>query len=188
MLITMQEGKFPTCYVPTVFDNSELEVSVEGQTFKYSLWDTAGAPQYKRIRALSYPHTDLIILVFSVVNHGSYEAIKGWCGEVRAHCPHTKILLLGSKTDLRNDSITLKELGKEGKDPLSEDDGIELAEEIGAIGYLECSAVEGKGLKELTDSIVQFFHTIITHQDDLQAIENYRTGIFRASRAKSARK
>merc|ERR1712137_539215 len=63
-LIRMTEGRFQDCYVPTVFDNIQQTASVEDNTFKYSLWDTAGSPDYKRLRALNYPETDLFILAF----------------------------------------------------------------------------------------------------------------------------
>ncbi len=40
------------------------------------LWDTAGQEEYKRLRALSYPDTDVFLICFSVVNPSSYENVK----------------------------------------------------------------------------------------------------------------
>jgi small GTP-binding protein len=48
-------------YVPTVFDNYEAEILVEGQNVKFSLWDTAGQEGYSRIRTLSYPKTGFVL-------------------------------------------------------------------------------------------------------------------------------
>jgi GTPase SAR1 family protein len=84
MLISYTEGKFPKEYVPTVFDNYEATIIVEGKEVKFSLWDTAGQEGYARIRTLSYPKTDIFILCFSVVNHPSFINVKDrWYVEVR---------------------------------------------------------------------------------------------------------
>lgn len=42
MLVTYTDGTFPKDYVPTVFDNFEAIIAVDGKEIKYSLWDTAG--------------------------------------------------------------------------------------------------------------------------------------------------
>lgn len=39
------------------------------------MWDTAGQEDYDRLRPLSYPGSDIILLCYSVVNEASYEAI-----------------------------------------------------------------------------------------------------------------
>lgn len=83
MLISYTEGKFPKEYVPTVFDNYEATIIVEGKEVKFSLWDTAGQEGYARIRTLSYPKTDIFLLCFSVVNHPSFVNVKDrWYVEV----------------------------------------------------------------------------------------------------------
>merc|ERR1712130_818520 len=87
MLISYTEGKFPREYVPTVFDNYEATIIVEGKEIKFSLWDTAGQEGYARIRTLSYPKTDIFLLCFSVVNHPSFINVKDrWYVEIKHHC------------------------------------------------------------------------------------------------------
>jgi Rho family protein len=39
------------------FDNKQIELA---------LWDTAGQEEYDRLRPLSYPESDVILIVFSV--------------------------------------------------------------------------------------------------------------------------
>eukprot|EP01101_Sappina_pedata_P006990 TRINITY_DN35_c0_g1_i2.p1 TRINITY_DN35_c0_g1~~TRINITY_DN35_c0_g1_i2.p1 ORF type:complete len:173 (+),score=33.53 TRINITY_DN35_c0_g1_i2:85-603(+) len=98
LLISYTEGRFPKEYVPTVFDNYEATIMVEGQEAKLSLWDTAGQEGYARIRTLSYPKTDVFLLCFSVVDHTSFENVGArWLIELKHHCPNTPIMLVGTK-------------------------------------------------------------------------------------------
>lgn len=41
-------------------------VSFEGKTVELALWDTAGQEEYDRLRPLSYPESDVILIVFSI--------------------------------------------------------------------------------------------------------------------------
>jgi len=152
MLISYTENKFPKEYVPTVFDNYEAQILVEGQEVKFSLWDTAGQEGYARIRTLSYPKTDIFLLCFSLVNPYSFENVKEtWLPELRHHCPNVPIILVGTKLDLRDDEKTIAELQKSNQAPITTEQGQKLAQEIKAIKYLECSALTTKGLKNVFD-------------------------------------
>ena len=156
MLISYTEGKFPKEYVPTVFDNYEATIIVDAEEVKFSLWDTAGEEGYARIRVLGYPGTSIFVTVFSVVNHPSFINVKDrWLPEIRHHCPNTPMLIVGNKTDLRNDSQTIYQLQREGKAAITLEEGEELAKNIGAVAYCECSALTREGLKNVFDLALQ---------------------------------
>ena len=53
-------------YIPTVFENYVTQVSYEGKVVELALWDTAGQEEYDRLRPLSYPESDVILIVFSI--------------------------------------------------------------------------------------------------------------------------
>lgn len=53
-------------YIPTVFENYVTQVQYEGRAVELALWDTAGQEEYDRLRPLSYPESDVILIVFSV--------------------------------------------------------------------------------------------------------------------------
>ena len=53
-------------YVPTVFENYVTLVQFDGKTVELALWDTAGQEEYDRLRPLSYPESNVILIVFSV--------------------------------------------------------------------------------------------------------------------------
>jgi len=153
MLISYTEDRFPKEYVPTVFDNYEAQIIVEGKEVKFSLWDTAGQEGYARIRTLSYPKTDIFLLCFSVVNPYSHENVKEtWVPELRHHCPNVPIIVVGTKIDLREDPKTIEELQKQNRKPITYELGVKLANEIKAIKYFECSALSRKGLKNVFDT------------------------------------
>eukprot|EP01101_Sappina_pedata_P006991 TRINITY_DN35_c0_g1_i3.p1 TRINITY_DN35_c0_g1~~TRINITY_DN35_c0_g1_i3.p1 ORF type:complete len:216 (+),score=80.64 TRINITY_DN35_c0_g1_i3:85-732(+) len=163
LLISYTEGRFPKEYVPTVFDNYEATIMVEGQEAKLSLWDTAGQEGYARIRTLSYPKTDVFLLCFSVVDHTSFENVGArWLIELKHHCPNTPIMLVGTKVDLRDDPETMDRLTKQGKTPLTKDEGqnfsfsqtkdkVSIDIKPGELPYMECSALSTDGLKNVFD-------------------------------------
>lgn len=63
-------------------------------------------------------------------------------------CEGTPLILVGTKTDLRRDEQTRRELGAQGQAPISAEQGAMVAKEIGA-KYIECSAKTGSGVQEV---------------------------------------
>jgi len=154
LLISYTENRFPVDYVPTVFDNFTTGVEVDGNHINFALWDTAGQEEYSRLRALSYPETDVFLLCFSVVSPPSFDNIKTkWFPEVDHHCPEAKKILVGTKIDLRNDKKILEDLKGE-KIPTTEM-GENVAKEIQAKAYLECSAYTQEGLKRVFEEAIR---------------------------------
>lgn len=52
--------------MPTVFENYVSLIQFDGKTVELALWDTAGQEEYDRLRPLSYPESNVILIVFSV--------------------------------------------------------------------------------------------------------------------------
>jgi len=143
-------------YIPTVFDNYDANIMVDGQSINLGLWDTAGMEDYDRLRPLSYPQTDVFLVCFSVISPASFENVKvKWAEEVRHHMPDVPIILLGAKADLREDADLLAQLQETGLALVTKEQGESLAQEIGAVQYMECSALTQLGLKAVMDQVVR---------------------------------
>ena len=67
-----------------------------------ALWDTAGQEDYDRLRPLSYPDTDVVLMCFAINNLDSFDNIlEKWLPEVKHYCPNIPVVLVGCKRDLR---------------------------------------------------------------------------------------
>ena len=137
LLITYTTNEFPARYVPTVFDEYSAEVKVGEKLVHINLWDTAGQEEYDRLRVMSYPQTSAFILCFSLVNPVSFRNIRSkWYPEVAYHCPTAKLILVGTKADLRHDPHVIAELKADGEVAVQKHEAETLKKEIKAFAYI----------------------------------------------------
>jgi len=156
LLISYTTNAFPGEYIPTVFDNYSANVMVDGKPINLGLWDTAGQEDYDRLRPLSYPQTDVFLVCFSVISSSSFENVKTkWVPEIQHHAPGVPILLVGTKSDLRKDDQTTKQLASRGQNLVNTEQANSMAKEVGAVKYLECSALTQEGLKQVFDDAIR---------------------------------
>ena len=153
LLIVFSKDHFPEVYVPTVFENYVADIEVDGKQVELALWDTAGQEDYDRLRPLSYPDTDVILMCYSIDSPDSLENIpEKWTPEVRHFCPSVPIVLVANKKDLRHDEATRKELLKNKQEPVKTEEGKAMADKIGAYAFLECSAKNKEGVREVFET------------------------------------
>lgn len=152
LLIRYAYNAFAQEYMPTVFDNYCLGVEIGNNNIHLALMDTSGQAEYDRLRALAYPQADVFLLVFSATNPASFHNIKTkWWPEVMHFCPGVKIILVSAKIDLFADKEVQAALRKRNQQPITRSQGRQLAQDIKAIAYMECSALMQIGLKGIFD-------------------------------------
>ncbi|XP_065895310.1 ras-related C3 botulinum toxin substrate 1-like isoform X2 [Dysidea avara] len=125
LLLSYTTNAFPGEFTP-VYDKYSADVIVDGKPVVLELWDTVGQDDYDRLRPLSYPQT--------------------WNPEVSHYCPNTPVILVGTKLDLRDDKEIVG---------LTYPQGLQMMKEIGAVKYIECSALTQKGLKMVFDDAIR---------------------------------
>lgn len=142
ILVTYSTDAFPTKHVPTVFDNYEDDISVDGKSVRMELWDTAGQEEYDRLRPICYKNCDVFVVCYSIRDRSTLEHIKGkWIPEIHKYQPGVPWILVGTKADLRE--------GADAEDYVAIETAKNLGTELGASEFLECSAKTQAGLKDV---------------------------------------
>ncbi|KTW27508.1 uncharacterized protein T551_03007 [Pneumocystis jirovecii RU7] len=151
LLIVYSQGSFPEKYVPTVFENyiANVYYGSSNKIVELALWDTAGQEEYDRLRPLSYPESDVILICFAIDYPPSLENVTDkWYPEVTHFCPDIPIVLVGLKSDLRRNQNAIRLLRAQGLFPVTYQQAVAVADEIKA-QYMECSSKENVGVKEV---------------------------------------
>lgn len=131
------------------------QIRIGDEPYTLGLFDTAGQEDYDRLRPLSYPQTDVFLVCFSVTSPASFENVREkWFPEVHHHCPGVPCLIVGTQVDLRDDRQVLDKLAKQKMFPVTRTDGERMAKELGAVKYVECSALTQYKLKDVFDEVM----------------------------------
>jgi Ras-related C3 botulinum toxin substrate 1 len=156
LLIAYFYGYFPTNYIPIALETRSSNVIVDGKSITFSVWDIPGQNEYDRLLPLIYPETNIFLLCFSLVDPISFERVRTvWLPQISHYVPNAPFILVGTKLDLRQDPTTIEELQKYNMAPISYTQGLQMAQELHAVNYLECSAVTQCGLKDIFDEALR---------------------------------
>jgi small GTP-binding protein len=143
-------------YLDKDFDPSEISTNVpqivndninstEYKSFNIVFWDTAGQEKYRSITSKFYRDSQIVIFVYSIIEKKTFEEIKKyWYNSIKDYIGKDVILgLAANKVDLFD------------KEKVSKKEGIEYAEEIGAI-FRETSAKNSrKAFKEFINELIE---------------------------------
>src|SRR3990167_202910 len=154
LLSSIIYNKVPEDYTPTTLDNHTVIFSTVQGDISLELWDTTGQKCYDTIRPLAYQNADIFLVCFSIASIASFLNAKNkWVPEIQHYCPKAKIIVVGTRTDLRKDALSLYHLNQKGINPISTSEGSAMAKEIG-VKYLECSAYIPTQVKNIFGEVI----------------------------------
>ena len=134
----------PGEYIPSCFDNYEASLQVGDQELLINLWDTAGQRDYAKLRPLSYPGTDVVLMFFSYDSVESLENVSSyWVPEVTEHIGRPLVLILVGTSEklVREDHEVLEARGESpfGEYPVKHEMVEKVMEDIGPDAFMYCS-------------------------------------------------
>ncbi|KAL1505987.1 hypothetical protein ABEB36_005428 [Hypothenemus hampei] len=153
LAVSYSNDSFPSEYVPTAYDNYNVDVQVDEKPIRLEICDTAGEDNLGGpLRRLCYPGADVFMLCFSVVRPSSFEsACERWADELtRLGVP---VVLVGCQADLVNDHETLSNLRRQRQITVPLVKARNLARRLNAT-YVETSAKTCNHLKKAFDEAI----------------------------------
>jgi len=131
------------------------------------------------------------MLCYSVDSKDSLENVESkWVGEIADNCPGVKLVLVALKCDLRNTEDEDDEEAAAGGAPpagttpaggvepgqrekklmINYDQGLEVARRIGALRYLECSAMRNRGVNEAFTEAARVALSVKKEREDRKCV------------------
>ena len=170
--------KFSEMYVPTILTSCMTDADIMGAKIELVVVEVAGRIDYASIRRCAYHKMDVVILCYSADSPDSLNAIKNkWLPELKKFAPKVPYILVGTKTDVREERVCEVELVKNSlknstdgnsnstttdphpqtEDTLTESvvttrQGQEAARQIGAQDFIECSAMYRDGTRDVFET------------------------------------
>ena len=124
------------------FDKS---IIIKNKKYNLQIWDTCGKEKYRSLANIFMKDAKIVILVYSIIDRGSFEEIDYWFRTAKDILGNGAIFaLIGNKNDL----FTQEEV--------SEEEGKRKANEIGALFKLT-SAKTWMGLKDFYKSLLEAY-------------------------------
>lgn len=154
------------CYSSNTLSRKQVEsftsayianIDMNGKIYQLELWDSESQQDKDAARQKNYPETDVFCLCFSIADLESFRnAERKWFREVRLFAPKAPIVLIGTKLDLR-DEYKKRGKGEDGQRPtemVTHKEAKKMARKMGALKYIECSALKQKGHIEVLNEAV----------------------------------
>lgn len=171
MSILHMTGQPPKQYIPTKFDIHDEEYSINGKiiTVTFNDHEGGGGEDWPRLRPLGYIGADCVVLCFSIGSREGFMRIrKYWFPFTRKYCPEAKLILVGTKRDLRDDKDV--NIGENNEQLVTYAEGDELSKKIKAECYMECSTLRGEGIEDVFRRAAELSSEVVIDPDSRKKI------------------
>jgi len=142
LIVTYTTKCFPdTTDVFTVFENTSVHIPFGDSIVNLQIWDAAPQDAFSKLRAVSYSECNVFLLCFSIVSPPTFEnVLRKWYPELLQSCPAVPIILVGCKSDLRENEAVVQKLAEHDMKPISTKQANRMAKQLGINYYVECSS------------------------------------------------
>lgn len=171
MLNLFKDHSFSSIYTPTSFDLLSIEKEYKSKNIKLNFWDTAGQEEFLRLAPLHLPNTDLLVLCFSCCDIHSFVKLSKWKTIMEVHCKNTPFILICCKIDMRHNIEEIQIMEENNEAMVTNAMGMEMANQIGAYRYYECSAKDNVGDKPILDFMYEWtYENFVTDKPVLESV------------------
>lgn len=121
------KNQFNETFLSTIGIDKEIKhVKVGNDSYKMTLWDTAGQDRFKCLPKKYYQNADGVLLLFDVTNEETFNNVSNWMKDVKENSnktlagengqePEIALFLIGNKIDLPNRVITREQAETQAK-------------------------------------------------------------------------
>ncbi|CAC5381424.1 RAB11B [Mytilus coruscus] len=92
---------------------STRNMVIKGKTIRAQIWDTAGQERYRAITSVYYRQAVGALVVYDITKRHTFENLQKWLSELQQHAdPNVCVIIVGNKTDLREQRTVTHEEGR----------------------------------------------------------------------------
>lgn len=103
----------------------------------------------------SFADADVFVVCYSSVQPKSFENVKDkWLPRIRDYLGDIPLVLVATQTDLRNNSIVIRQLKKDGLKPVSTEEGHAFSKRIDCACYVETSPSMERRMKNVMNKAI----------------------------------
>ena len=122
-------------------DSLPLSHPYKGDTYHFSLKDTAGQERFNNLNRAYYTEADVVLLVYDISNKRSFDDLELFYADFNSTAPQNAVMVMvGTKSDKPNREV-------QSALPQAHADILE-------IPFVECSSVTGENISNIFDQIL----------------------------------